>query len=129
VDKNNPEDRDGTIASQPGLVNEKPEKGSTETHAQNQYSENKDSYYKLIKVVDYKYNAKTQNGSLAVNISDCGLDARDWVIKNIGKICSSKEVLLEAGQEKNTGGHYRVLNESLKDGVLTIDFTAGFDSH
>jgi len=85
--------------------------------------------YSSLKVVSYQYDSRTDKGSLSVNISDYGLDARDWVIKNIGKICSSKEVLLEAGQEKSTGGHYRVLNESLKDGVLTIDFSAGFDSH
>ena len=85
--------------------------------------------FSSLKVVSYQYDSRTDKGSLSVNISDYGLEARDWVIKNIGKICSSKEVLLEAGPEKSTGGHYRVLNESLKDGVLTIDFTAGFDSH
>ena len=78
---------------------------------------------------DTNYEAKTQSGSLSVDISNYGLGARDWIVQNIGKICSSKEVLLEAGQEKNTGGHYRVLNESLKNGVLTIEFTAGFESH
>jgi hypothetical protein len=74
----------------------------------------------------YQYDARTQKGSLSVDISGHGIEAREWVVKNIGKICSSKEVLLEAGQENSTGGRYRVLNESLKDGILTIEFTAGY---
>jgi hypothetical protein len=79
-----------------------------------------------LKVVSYQYDAQSQKGSLSVDISGHGIEAREWVVKNIGKICSSKEVLLEAGQENSTGGRYRVLNESLKDGILTIEFTAGF---
>jgi len=80
-----------------------------------------------IKVVNYQYDNATRKGTLSVDVSDYGLDARDWVLKNIGKICSSKNLLLEAGEESDTGGKYRVLNESMKDGILTIEFTAGYD--
>ena len=59
---------------------------------------------------------------LAVDISKQGLEARDWVIQNIGRIASSKELLLEAGSEPTAGGRYKALNESLKDGILTIEF-------
>jgi hypothetical protein len=79
-----------------------------------------------LKVVSYKYDDKTQRGSLSVDITGRGIEVREWVLKNIGEICSSKELLLEAGQEPRRGGHYRVLNESVKDGILTIEFTAGF---
>jgi|GEM_PF-1321775 len=80
-----------------------------------------------IKVVNYQYDNATRKGTLSVDVSNYGLDARDWVLKNIGKICSSKNQLLEAGEETDTGGKYRVLNESMKDGILTIEFTAGYD--
>lgn len=79
-----------------------------------------------LKVVSYQYDEKTQRGSLSVDISGHGIEVREWVLKNIGKICSSKELLLEAGQENSRGGRYRVLNESVKDGILTIEFTAGY---
>jgi hypothetical protein len=89
-------------------------------------SRSSDLSLSTLKVVSYQYDARTQKGSLSVDISGHGIEAREWVVKNIGKICSSKEVLLEAGQENSTGGRYRVLNESLKDGILTIEFTAGY---
>ena len=80
-----------------------------------------------LKVVNYIYDAKTQKGKISVDISGRDFqDARNWIVTNIGKICSDKELLLEAGQETHTGGKYRVLNESTKDGILTIDFSAGY---
>jgi hypothetical protein len=80
------------------------------------------------KVVSYQYDAKTRRGVISVDMAGRSIEARDWVVKNIGKICSSKELLMEAGQENGVGGHYRVLNETVKDGVLTIEFTAGYDN-
>jgi hypothetical protein len=81
------------------------------------------------KVVSYQYDAGTQKGIISVDIAGGGIEARDWVVKNIGKICSSKDLLMEAGQESSVGGKYRVLNESVKNDILTIEFTAGYDSH
>jgi hypothetical protein len=80
-----------------------------------------------IKVINYQYDNVTRKGTLSVDVSDYGLEARNWVLQNIGKICSSKNLLLEAGKETDTGGKYRVLNESMKNGILTIEFTAGYD--
>ena len=74
------------------------------------------------KLVSYKYNDKISKGVLSVDITNQGMEGRDWVIKNIGKIASSKELLLEAGNEPTTGGRYKVLNESLDDGILTVEF-------
>ena len=79
------------------------------------------------KVLDYQYDSKTRKGVFSVDLSGHPFEqARGWVVANIGRICSSKEVLLEAGQESSSGGRYRVLNEAVKDGVLTVEFTAGF---
>ena len=62
-----------------------------------------------------------------VDMGGHGLDeVREWVIKNIGRISSTKEVLMEAGQENKLGGRYRLLDESIKNGMLTVRFTAGF---
>ena len=74
------------------------------------------------RLVSYSYDSKTAKGILSVDIANAGIEARDWVIKNIGKIASSKELLLEAGKEPTDGGRYKVLNESLKDGILTVEF-------
>jgi hypothetical protein len=73
-------------------------------------------------VVSYTYDATSQKGVLSVDISGKGIEAREWVVKNIGNICSSKNITLEAGKETKTGGRYRVLNESVRDGILTIEF-------
>lgn len=79
-----------------------------------------------LKVVNYTFDARTQKGSLSVDISDKGFEVRDWVVKNIGKICSNQNIRLEAGKEPTTGGHYKILNESVKSNILTIEFEALF---
>jgi hypothetical protein len=76
----------------------------------------------LPKPVSYFYNDVSSRGVLTVDIGSGGMEARDWVLKNIGKIASSKEMLLEAGSEPTTGGRYKVLNETLKDHLLTVEF-------
>ncbi len=74
------------------------------------------------KVLSYKYDDKSAKGIFAVDMTGKGMETRDWVVKNIGKIASSKELLLEAGSEPIAGGRYRVLNESLANNILTIEF-------
>ena len=74
------------------------------------------------KLISYSYDSKNAKGVLSVDIASGGMEARDWVIKNIGRIASSKEMMLEAGNEPTSGGRYKVLNESLKDGILTVAF-------
>lgn len=120
-------DNDGLITVKISLLNSSPERMNPV--AAPGEARPSDLSLSTLKVVSYQYDARTQNGSLSVDISGHGIEAREWVVKNIGKICSSKEVLLEAGQENSTGGRYRVLNESLKDGILTIEFAAGFGGH
>jgi len=117
-------DNDGYMTVKIALVNSRSERMNTVAAP----GESRSSGLSLstLKVVSYQYDARTQKGSLSVDISGHSIEAREWVVKNIGKICSSKEVLLEAGQENSTGGRYRVLNETLKDGILTIEFTAGY---
>lgn len=72
----------------------------------------------------YQYDSKTRNGTVTVDIGDKGFQARLWVVKNIGAICSSKNISLEAGSEVFQGAKYQVLNESIENGQLTITFEA-----
>ena len=79
------------------------------------------------KVLIYKYDSKLQRGELKVDMAGHSLeDVRAWILKNIGEIASTKEVLLKAGQEDVAGGRYRVLDESITKGILTVEFSAGF---
>jgi len=77
-------------------------------------------------VVSYAFDAKSNKGVLSVDIAGKGIETRNWVIKNIGQICSTKNIAIEAGKEKTleTGGHYIILNERVEDGILTIEFEA-----
>jgi len=79
-----------------------------------------------VPVTAYVYDHETGKGTISVDISGKGIEVRHWIVENIGKICSSKNILLEAGRESPAGGRYRVLNESVADGILTIEFEAAF---
>jgi hypothetical protein len=75
-------------------------------------------------IVAYRYSAATRQGSISVNIEGMGVNARHWLVENIGIICSDKNIALVAGEETRKGARYRVTNESFEDGILTIDFEA-----
>jgi len=75
-------------------------------------------------VVSYKYDAVSKQGSLSVDISGKGIEARRWIMKNIGEICSNQNITLEAGKEPSKGGYYRIVRESVEDGIMTVEFEA-----
>ncbi len=77
-------------------------------------------------IVAYDFDAKSGKGTLVVDIRGEGMNARHRVVDNIGKICSDKNVTLISGEETREGGRYRVLNESVRDGLLTISFEASW---
>lgn len=74
------------------------------------------------KVVGYKHSSASAWGVLSVDIQGQGIEARKWIVKNIGEIASSKELLLEAGKEATSGGRCKILDESFADGILTLPF-------
>lgn len=76
------------------------------------------------RIVEYNFDSKTGDGNVTVDIGNKGFRARLWVVKNIGMICSSKKVALDAGNEAFNGAKYKVLDESIKDGLLKITFQA-----
>ncbi|HOO78002.1 MAG TPA: hypothetical protein PLZ73_08950 [bacterium] len=73
-------------------------------------------------IVDYKHDINTGKGTISVDLMGKGILARHWVVKNIGVICSSKYIALEAGEEQTKGGRYHVLSEHFEDGILTVEF-------
>ncbi len=74
------------------------------------------------RIVEYDFDAQTGRGTITVDMEGKGFNARLWVIKNIGIICSSKNVALDAGSETFNGAKYSILNESIRDGLLKVDF-------
>jgi len=67
------------------------------------------------------YDEKTQRGHISVKGK--GLEARPWMMKKIGEVCSSKNVVIQDGTQPEPG-YFRVLDEKLKDGKYTIEFEA-----
>jgi hypothetical protein len=73
-------------------------------------------------IVAYDYNEKSGKGSLSAKVTADHFQTRNWMIKKIGEIASSKRVALHAGKESLQGGNYKVLDENSQDGILTIKF-------
>jgi formylglycine-generating enzyme required for sulfatase activity len=65
------------------------------------------------------YDENTRQGHISVKGK--GLEARNWMLKKIEEVCSSKNIVLEEGK-KPQSAYYRLLDESLVDGVYTIKF-------
>ena len=82
--------------------------------------------YRNCQVTHYHYDASSGKGTISVDISGKGIEVRQWIVENIGKICSDKNITLEAGKETGEGGHYRILSEFVKDGILTIEFESAW---
>lgn len=77
---------------------------------------------KPTEVIAYDYNDKTGKGSLSARVNGDHFQTRNWMVKKIGEIASSKRVALKAGSEKLKGGSYQVLDENTRGDVLTIKF-------
>ena len=80
-----------------------------------------------IQPMSHSYDAATRTGVLRVNIGKSGdanyKDAYKWALDNIGVICSSKAIAMEAGQSPPPGAMYTIESEkTLDDGTLEISF-------
>ncbi|MFA5293873.1 MAG: formylglycine-generating enzyme family protein [Phycisphaerae bacterium] len=65
------------------------------------------------------YDENTRQGYISVKGK--GLEARNWMLKKIEEVCASKNIVLEEGR-KPQPAYYRLLDETLADGVYTIKF-------
>ena len=77
-------------------------------------------------VTHFDYDNDTHKGEISVDSQGRGIKCREWLVQNIGAICSSKNTLLEAGSESKKGGHYRILDENLEDDILTVHFESAW---
>lgn len=84
-------------------------------------NENKSSREEL-EIISYNYDDNSGNGSLSAKVGSNNFKTRQRMINKIGEIASSKNIAFEAGKEKVKGGNYNVGNESISNGVLTIEF-------
>ena len=65
------------------------------------------------------YDQMTNKG--CISVQGKGLEARPWMLKKIGEIASSQNIIIKAG-EAPEAGFYRILDEEAKDGKYTIEF-------
>ena len=77
-------------------------------------------------VTHFDYYDATKKGVISVRTYGRGIDCRKWLVKNIGAICSSKNITLEAGYESEKGGRYRILDENIENDILTVHFESAW---
>jgi len=80
---------------------------------------------RALKIIAYSYNDETGEGRLSAYTGDNAFHTRKRLIHKIGEIASTKNIAIEAGskgQKINRGGHYELLDESTKNGVIEIKF-------
>lgn len=77
-------------------------------------------------VTHFQYSDKNNRGVISIRTYGQGIEAREWLVKNIGAICSSKNITLKAGEESAKGGRYRILDEKIENNILTVHFEASF---
>lgn len=80
--------------------------------------------YNNMPVTYYNYDASTGKGAISVDISGRGIEARQMIIENIGRICADKNITLIYGKDVDQEAHYMILDENLENGILTIEFEA-----
>lgn len=83
--------------------------------------------FELRPVVDgWEYNAGTRRGSVRLHApSDVPPDTlRRWAREHVSDIVAEKNVARTVGAEPPRGARFRLLDESLEGGVLTVEFEA-----
>ncbi len=73
-------------------------------------------------ITSYSYDDKMQKGTISATVTSDSFAIRKWLLVKIGEISSSKNVSLDARKNKAEGGAYQVLDESISNGILSIDF-------
>ncbi|PCJ84778.1 MAG: hypothetical protein COA54_12890 [Thiotrichaceae bacterium] len=91
-------------------------------YTMNKSSSNSKKVHKPTEIIAYDYNDRTGVGSLSAKVTSDHFQTRNWMIKKIGEIASSKRVALQAGKASLQGGNYAVLDEQSQNGILTIHF-------
>ncbi len=81
-----------------------------------------------IVIEGFSYNDTTREGKISINLGGWDLkEARAWAIENIRQIAASKNILLKSGVEEiKSPASFRTLGESVKNGILTMEFKAEY---
>ena len=74
---------------------------------------------KVSEPVEFEYNAETKMGYISVKGK--GPEARAWMLKQIGEICASKNIVIQEGTTSEPA-RFRVLSETFMDGKFTMKF-------
>ena len=76
--------------------------------------------------MEMDYDAMSRRGTASYRIHAYGdvEAAYDFVRRNIGSLLSGENVVLEAGKEPPPGAKYRLENQLLQNGILTVEFEA-----
>ena len=74
------------------------------------------------RVTAYSYDDQTRRGYISVQTGGQSFAVRQWLLDKIGEIASSKNIALDARKNRAEGGAYRVTNEKVANGVLSIEF-------
>lgn len=77
-----------------------------------------------LEIVAHNYDEKTKKGYVTAITTGKDINkVTDQMKKFIGKVCSSKNIVIQDGTEPEPG-FFRILNENTKDGKCTIEFQA-----
>jgi cold shock CspA family protein len=74
------------------------------------------------RITGYNYDDQTGKGFIAAETGKDNFVVRKWLLNKIGEIASSKNVALDARRNRAEGGAYRVTDENIANGVLSIEF-------
>lgn len=74
------------------------------------------------RVTAYNYNDSTGKGFIAAVVGERSFAVRRWLLNKIGEIASSKNVAIDARRNNAEGGAYRVTDEKVSNGILSIEF-------
>ena len=107
----------------PSIENPNVNSTQVQTDTKSEKSESHNIQPKVFVPIEHElvYDEKTKKGYISVKGK--GLEARPWMMKKIGEICSSKNIVMQEGT-KPEPGYFRVLDEKLQEGKYTIEFEA-----
>ena len=74
------------------------------------------------RVTAYSYDEQTRKGAISAVTGAQSFAVRQWLLNKIGEIASSKNVAIDARKNRAEGGAYRVTNEKVANGILSIEF-------
>jgi len=73
-------------------------------------------------VISYQYDDQKRQGRISASVGENSFAVRKWLLHKIGEIAASKNVAIKSSKSQVEGGAYRVMDENIDQGVLSIQF-------